>query len=104
MTEKLTPVFAALADETRWDILRRLGSRELSASALATELPVTRQAIAKHLAVLTDAGLVEAVPTGREIRYRALGARLSGVAAELDRIGSACDDRLGRISAIAERL
>jgi DNA-binding transcriptional ArsR family regulator len=104
VTERLAPVFAALADETRWDILSRLGSRELSASALATELPVTRQAIAKHLVVLTEAGLVEAVPTGREIRYRALGARLSGVAAELDRIGTAWDDRLSRIRAIAERL
>jgi DNA-binding transcriptional ArsR family regulator len=104
VTERLAPVFAALADETRWDILSRLGSRELSASALATELPVTRQAIAKHLAVLTEAGLVEAVPTGREIRYRALGARLSGVAVELDRIGAAWDDRLSRIRVIAERL
>jgi DNA-binding transcriptional ArsR family regulator len=104
VTERLAPVFAALADETRWDILSRLGSRELSASALATELPVTRQAIAKHLVVLTEAGLVEAVPTGREIRYRALGARLSGVAAELDRIGAAWDDRLSRIRVIAERL
>jgi DNA-binding transcriptional ArsR family regulator len=104
VTERLAPVFAALADETRWDILSRLGSRELSASALSTELPVTRQAIAKHLAVLTEAGLVEAVPTGREIRYRALGVRLSGVAAELDRIGAAWDDRLSRIRVIAERL
>ena len=104
MTTRLAPVFAALADETRWDILTRLGSRELSASALATELPVTRQAIAKHLAVLTEAGLVEAVPTGREIRYRALGARLSGIAVELDRIGATWDDALARIRTIAERL
>jgi DNA-binding transcriptional ArsR family regulator len=104
VTTRLVPVFAALADETRWDILTRLGSRELSASALANELPVSRQAIAKHLAALTDAGLVEAVPSGREIRYRALGARLSAVAAELDRIGSDWDARLDRIRSIAERL
>jgi DNA-binding transcriptional ArsR family regulator len=98
------PVFAALADETRWDILTRLGSRELSASALAMELPVSRQAIAKHLVALTDAGLAEAVPSGREIRYRALGARLSAVATELDRIGTEWDARLDRIRSIAERL
>ena len=55
----LTPVFAALADDTRWQILQELGRADLSASALATVLPVTRQAIAKHLAVLGEAGLVE---------------------------------------------
>jgi DNA-binding transcriptional ArsR family regulator len=104
VTAKLTSVFAALADDTRWDILTRLGARELSASALATELPVTRQAIAKHLGCLADVGLVEAVPVGREVRYRALGARLSSVASELDRIGAEWDGRLARIAAIAERL
>jgi DNA-binding transcriptional ArsR family regulator len=103
VTNHLVPVFAALADETRWDILTRLGARELSASALAVELPVSRQAIAKHLASLADAGLVEAVRSGREIRYRALGARLSAVATELDHLGSEWDARLSRIRTIAER-
>jgi DNA-binding transcriptional ArsR family regulator len=103
VTRGPAPVFAALADETRWDILTRLGARELSASALATELPVSRQAIAKHLAALTDVGLVESIPAGREIRYRAIGARLNGIAAELDRIGTEWDTRLARIRSIAER-
>ena len=104
MNESLPQVFAALADETRWDILTRLGARTLSASALAIELPVSRQAIAKHLAALADVGLVEAIPSGREIRYRALGARLSSIATELDRIGTEWDSRLTRIQSIAERL
>lgn len=104
MNETLPRMFAALADETRWDILTRLGARELSASALASELPVSRQAIAKHLASLADVGLIEAVPFGREIRYRALGARLSGIATELDRIGTEWDSRLARIKTIAERV
>jgi DNA-binding transcriptional ArsR family regulator len=104
VTPNLAPVFAALADETRWNILTRLGARELSASALASELPVSRQAIAKHLGALADAGLVEAVRSGRELRYRALGARLSAVATELDRLGTEWDARLGRIRTIAERL
>ena len=103
-TADLVPTFAALADQTRWDILTRLGARELSASALAVELPVSRQAIAKHLAALSEAGLVEPVRRGREIRYVALGARLSEVANQLDRIGSEWDARLARIKAIAERL
>jgi DNA-binding transcriptional ArsR family regulator len=100
----LVPVFAALADQTRWDILSRLGARELSASALAAELPVSRQAIAKHLVALAEVGLVAPVRHGREIRYRALGARLSEVALQLDRIGADWDARLERIRAIAERL
>ncbi|MDX1874223.1 metalloregulator ArsR/SmtB family transcription factor [Mycolicibacterium sp. 120266] len=95
-------VLAVLADETRWQILTELGAQELSASALAARMPVSRQAIAKHLAVLADAGLVEAVPVGREIRYRALGARLSALGAELDRIGRRWDERLAAIKRIAE--
>lgn len=94
---------AALADQTRWDILTRLGARELSASALADELPVSRQAIAKHLSALAAVGLIEPVRSGREIRYRALGARLTAVADQLDRLGREWESRLARIKAIAER-
>jgi len=98
------PVFAALSDETRWSILAELGRRDLSASALAAVLPVSRQAIAKHLAVLVAVGLVEAVPAGREIRYRAVGDRLSDLARELESIGAAWDRRLDTIRRIAEEL
>ncbi|MEK8226952.1 metalloregulator ArsR/SmtB family transcription factor [Oerskovia sp. M15] len=72
----LAPVFAALSDDTRWQVLQELGRADLSASALASRLPVTRQAIAKHLAVLAEAGLVEPVRVGREVRYRPSGAPL----------------------------
>ncbi len=95
-------VLAVLADETRWRILTEIGDADLSASALAGRLPVSRQAIAKHLTVLAEAGLVESVRAGREIRYRALGARLSAVAAELESIGRRWDDRLAAIKRIAE--
>ena len=98
----LVPVFAALGDETRWSILAELGSEDLSASALAQRLPVSRQAIAKHLGALVDVGLVEAVPAGREIRYRALGGRLTELAGQLDRIGAAWDARLGALKRLAE--
>ena len=72
-----TAVFSALADDTRWAILTRLGQSPASASALARELPVSRQAIVKHLEVLRGAGLVEAETQGRELVHRALGGRLS---------------------------
>ena len=70
-------VCAALADETRWDILRRLGEESRSASELADLLPVSRQAIAKHLGVLAEVGLVEPSREGRQVRYRALGQQLT---------------------------
>ena len=65
-------VLAALADPTRRDVLTAVAARAGTATAteLAAELPVTRQAITKHLTVLADAGLVTSVRHGREARYR----------------------------------
>ena len=100
----LLPMFAALADETRWSILTALGEEDASASALAGRLPVTRQAIAKHLAVLQEVGLVEPVRVGREVRFRVIGAELEATAKKLDEIGRAWDRRLAAIKEIAEGL
>jgi DNA-binding transcriptional ArsR family regulator len=103
VTKDVPAVLAVLADESRWSILTEIGSEDLSASALAQRLPISRQAIAKHLAVLSDAGLVESFAVGREIRYRALGGRLSMLANELESIGREWDRRLAAIKRIAER-
>ena len=99
----LTPVFAALGDDTRWAILARLGEGPASASALAREFPISRQGIVKHLDVLKAAGLVESEQRGREIVHRALGGRLSDVARELERVGRAWEQRLARIKRLAEQ-
>ncbi|HEX6953257.1 MAG TPA: metalloregulator ArsR/SmtB family transcription factor, partial [Agromyces sp.] len=96
-TSTLVPVFAALGDETRWSILAALGEGDASASALAGRLPVSRQAIAKHLAVLQEVGLVEPVRVGREVRFRVLGARLGETARRLEAIGAEWDRRLAAI-------
>ncbi len=104
MTVTLVPVFAALGDETRWSILQALGEGEASASALAARLPVTRQAIARHLAVLHEVGLVEPVRAGREVKYRVLGSQLSATARRLDALGAEWDRRLAAIKDIAEQL
>ena len=98
----LTPVFAALGDDTRWAILTRLGQAPASASALARELPISRQAIVKHLELLAAAGLVTSERQGRELVHRALGGRLSDVARELERIGRTWETRLARIKRLAE--
>jgi DNA-binding transcriptional ArsR family regulator len=65
-------VFAALADPTRRGILAQLAARgPATATDLATVLPISRQAIAKHLGLLTEAGLVVAEPgERRRVRYR----------------------------------
>ena len=104
MSEVLVPVFAALGDDTRWSILAALGQGDASASGLASRLPVSRQAIAKHLTVLEEVGLVEPLRVGREVRYRVVGAQLEATARRLDELGFAWDRRLAAIKEIAERL
>ena len=104
MSAALVPVFSALADETRWGILQELGRADASASALAARLPVSRQAIAKHLAVLTEVGLVEPLRVGRELRYRALGAKLDETARALERIGAEWDRRLLALKGLVESI
>jgi DNA-binding transcriptional ArsR family regulator len=103
-TGTLVPVFAALGDDTRWSILTALGEGDASASALAARLPVTRQAIAKHLAVLQEVDLVESVRVGREVQFRVIGSQISATAHRLDAIGAEWDRRLAAIRQIAEGL
>jgi DNA-binding transcriptional ArsR family regulator len=93
----LVPVFAALGDETRWSILAALGEGDASASALSGRLPVSRQAIAKHLAVLQEVGLVEPVRVGREVQYRVIGSQLGETARRLEALGAQWDRRLAAI-------
>ena len=104
MTETLVTVFAALGDDTRWAILQALGETDASASALAERLPVSRQAIAKHLAVLQEVGLVEPLRVGREVRYRVVGAEFAATARRLEAVGAEWDRRLAAIKEIAEGL
>jgi DNA-binding transcriptional ArsR family regulator len=102
MTASLAPVFAALADDTRWAILARLGESPASASALAREFPISRQAIVKHLEVLRASALVESEQRGRELVHRAVGGRLNDVARELEQIAGAWDRRLAQLKRLAE--
>lgn len=65
-------------------------------------MPVSRQAIAKHLAVLTEVGLVEPLRVGREVRCRPLGAKLDETARALEAIGAEWDRRLRALTALVE--
>jgi DNA-binding transcriptional ArsR family regulator len=92
------PIFAALADPTRREVVRLLARQPgLTASALAGELPISRQAIAKHLAQLRDAGLAEAEHAGRETRYRLTPEPLSDAMAWMVDAGGKWDARLERL-------
>ena len=97
-------VLGALADPTRRQLLDRLArSGEATATALAAEMSVTRQAIVQHLAVLEAAGLVEGQRVGRERRFVVCPQRLIETARWMDSIAAQWDSRLAAIKRIAEQ-
>ena len=98
-------LWSAIGDPTRRRMLDLLLSEgDGTATTLGQRLPVTRQAVAKHLAVLDRVGLVVATPAGRERRYRVDDAQLGRAVAQLSSVGSAWDARLQRIKRIAEAI
>jgi len=92
-------VLAALADPTRRDVLTAVASRAGTATAteLAAELPVTRQAITKHLTVLAEAGLVTSVRHGREARYQVVAGSLRPAADWIARTEAGWGRRVDRL-------
>ena len=98
------PVFAALADPTRRAVLTAVAARgSATATELVEDVPVTRQAVAKHLQLLADAGLVARERTGREQRYRVTPAPFTDAVAWMADVGAAWDARLARLQARAAR-
>ena len=96
-------LWAAVADPTRRRLLDALlADGEATATTLAGDLPVTRQAVAKHLSVLERAGLVDSRRVGREVRYAVLPDRLDAATEWLARVAAEWDDRLGAIKRLAE--
>jgi ArsR family transcriptional regulator, cadmium/lead-responsive transcriptional repressor len=96
-------LWAALGDPMRLRLLDLLLEHgEATASTLATELPITRQGIAKHLKVLQRADLVRARRTGRETRFTVRDERLAQAQRQMARLATRWDERLGRIKRIAE--
>ena len=92
-------MFAALADPTRRQVVRTLSERpDLTASALAGELPMTRQAVTKHLAALDRAGLVRGRREGREMRYSLTPAPLAEAMRWMDDVGAKWDARLAKLA------
>ena len=98
-------LWSAIGDPTRRRMLDLLLlDGDATATTLGRQLPVTRQAVAKHLDVLDRVGLVRARPAGREKRYQIDDAQLARAVAQLSSVGSSWDARLQRIKRIAEAI
>jgi DNA-binding transcriptional ArsR family regulator len=95
-------VFAALGDPTRRAVVLELGRRDtVTATELAAQHPMSRQALAKHLGVLEQAGLVVPSRHGRETRYTLRPEPLADAADWLVRAGAEWDERLARLGRLA---
>jgi DNA-binding transcriptional ArsR family regulator len=102
-TADVDELWSAVGDPTRRRVLEVILDRgEATATTVAGELPVTRQAIAKHLAVLDRAGLVESTRRGRELRYAIRPQRLDAATRSIARVAADWDARLAAIKRIAE--
>ena len=93
-------VFSALADPTRRALLATIAdapAATATATQLAAGLPITRQAVIKHLAALADAGLLGREPYGREVRYSVTPAPLSDAVSWIAEVGGQWDARLASL-------
>jgi DNA-binding transcriptional ArsR family regulator len=103
MTAHPSHIFAALGDDTRLELVRRLSaSGPMSITRLTEGAGVTRQAVTRHLEVLADAGLVRDERRGRERVFTLEPRPLEAARSELDAISAAWDSALGRLRAFVE--
>ncbi len=101
--EATDSVLVALAEPTRRQLLDLLAAQgEATATTLAERLPVSRQAVVKHLAVLDAAGLVSGRRVGREVRYAVRPAALDATARWMAALAADWDRRLATIKRVAE--
>jgi DNA-binding transcriptional ArsR family regulator len=102
--EPVSAVLAALADSTRRELLDLLAARgEVTATGLAQHLPVSRQAVVKHLAVLDAAGLVTGNRVGREVRYAVRPDALNAAARWMASLAAEWGRRLATLKRVAEQ-
>jgi ArsR family transcriptional regulator, cadmium/lead-responsive transcriptional repressor len=103
VTDRLDPVFSALSDPTRRAVIQRLSEDgPVTLAELAGELPVTRQAVAKHLAQLEGAGLVSASREDGRRRYRLTPGPLAEAMGWMVDVGAEWDERLEALRRVVE--
>jgi len=96
--DRADAIFTALADATRRQVFRALSDRgAATATGLAATLPVTRQAVTKHLSALAEAGLVTATRRGREKVYHISPRPLTDAVSWMADLGARWDDRLAAL-------
>ncbi|MCL2581294.1 MAG: metalloregulator ArsR/SmtB family transcription factor [Streptosporangiales bacterium] len=96
-------LWSAIGDPSRREVIDLLtGHGPASASWLAGRVPFSRQAVAKHLAVLERAGLVARRKEGREVLYRIDAARLEAATREMAEVAAQWDRRLRAVKRLAE--
>ncbi|MGI8429369.1 MAG: ArsR/SmtB family transcription factor [Solirubrobacteraceae bacterium] len=97
--DRSAAVFGALSDPTRRALLHAVaGQRAATATELASELPISRQAVLKHLSALAQAGLLDRERSGREVRYRVTPEPLSDAVSWIAEVGGQWDERLTALS------
>jgi DNA-binding transcriptional ArsR family regulator len=96
--ERAGAVFGALADPMRRRLLSAIAEHPATATELATGLPISRQAVTKHLSSLSEAGLLERERAGRDVRYRVTPEPLSSAVSWMADVGGQWDERLGRLA------
>jgi DNA-binding transcriptional ArsR family regulator len=97
-TDSAGAVFGALADPTRRQLLSAIAAQPATATELAIELPISRQAVVKHLSALSDAGLLERERFGRDVRYRVTPAPLNDAVSWMADVGGQWDERLAALA------
>jgi DNA-binding transcriptional ArsR family regulator len=95
-------VFTALADPTRRRLLTAISATPATATELAQDLPISRQAVTKHLSALADAGLLERERVGRDIRYRVTPEPLTEAVSWMAQVGGQWDMRLALLRSTFE--
>jgi DNA-binding transcriptional ArsR family regulator len=95
---RLDGIFEALGDPGRRALVEAVAARgDATATELAAGLPITRQAVAKQLLALADAGLLRSTRSGRETRYEVTPEPLGDAVAWMVEVGAAWDDRLAKL-------
>jgi DNA-binding transcriptional ArsR family regulator len=97
-------VFEALSDPMRRRLLSQIASHPATATELANDLPITRQAVTKHLTCLSRAGLLARERAGRDVRYRVTPAPLSQAMSWMAQVGAEWDDRLARLTSAMDEV
>jgi DNA-binding transcriptional ArsR family regulator len=104
LADGVGPVFDALGDPGRRELMQEISARgSATATELAAERDVTRQAVSKQLNALADAGLLRARREGRETRYEVTPEPLGDAMAWIADVGGRWDDRLARLRRLLTR-